>query len=113
MPRNYKTLTVASGGPTVSSTLELAPDEVVVGIQLSATFDGTALTVTGNADGSATLVPVKDVYGNAVSLTIADDTANYYYLAPEISYGLMRFALTSNAAQGGAETIKIITESGV
>lgn len=105
-------IAVPSGGPTVSATIDLAPNEAIVGIQLSATFDGTALTVTGNANGSSTLVPVKDCYGNAVSLTIADDTANYYMWDPLWTIGLLKAAITSGTAQGAAETVRVAIGAG-
>jgi hypothetical protein len=111
MPRKHTDLAVPTAGPTVSATLTLAPNEFLVGIQVAATFDGTSLTVTGNSDGSSTLVPVKDAFGNAVTITIADDTANFYYLAKEPFLGLTRVAFTSNAAQaaGGGETLRATT----
>lgn len=109
MPRKHTSIAVASGGPTVSATVALAPNEFVVGLQLSATFDGTSLTVTGNADGTSTLAPVKDAFGNAVTITIPDDTAGNIIVPKEATLGLARVAFTSNAAQGGAETVVVTT----
>ena len=115
MGRNVHPVTVPTAGPTVSATLDLQGSEAIVGIQLSSTFDGTTLTVTGDCAGASALVPVRDIYGNAVVLTISDDSAGFYYLDPVITFGLSKVAFLSNAAQsaGAGETIYVVTVGGI
>ena len=113
MPRQPGTVTIAQGA-SASSAFKIPPGQVVVGFQVAATFDTTTtLTLTGNADNSDTFVPVKNSAGTAYTITVADDTAGYYYIDPVVTFGLMAIKLTSDTTMGAAETIKVVTVEGI
>lgn len=104
------TVTVPTAGPTVSSTLDLAPNEVVVSIEKSSTFDGTALTITGNSTGHATtMVPVLDHLNTACAITMTTNTAAVHLVPYEATLGLVKVCFTSGSAQaaGGGETLRV------
>lgn len=77
----------------------------LVGIQLPATFTGTAMTFTGSVDG----VTYQPVYvttsGTALSYTVAQ--ARYIAIDPAPFYGLAYIKLVSGSSEGGARAITV------
>ena len=107
MSLNIKTVTIASGTGT-SSLLELKPDEVIVSIQTSATFDATAIAIHGNLDGSTTVAACYDIAGNAISITTSDNSARVITIPPEFTLGLSKVKLVANQNQDAAsETVYV------
>lgn len=113
MAVQIRDVTITAGG-TDSSVLNLLPGEVICGIQLPAAFKGTALAIHASMDAGASVVPLYDGFGNAVSFTVATLTARGYYLPTDVFYPLANVKFISNQAQAGNTiTVKVAVREGV
>ena len=100
---------VIATSTTISSVFAVSPGDVIVGIQISDTFDGTAITLQNSIDGGATYETVKDIFSNTLSIAITDDTGGYYAIDPTLMYGMALVKFIAGTAQVANETIKVAT----
>lgn len=103
---NTNAVTIANGA-TTSSALDLSTNGFV-GFIMPAAFTGTAVTFTGSIDNS-TFTALYNSDNSAFSITVS--AARYYCLWPADFLGMRYVKIVSNATEGGARTITVITRS--
>ena len=77
----------------------------LVGIQLPATFTGTAITFLGSVDGTTYQVLKSTTSGTSLSYTVAQ--ATYVAIDPTPFYGLAYIKLVSGSSEGGARAFSV------
>lgn len=103
---NTNVVTISNGG-TTSTAIDLS-SLGFVGFILPSAFTGTAITFTGSIDNS-TFTALYNSSNSAYSITVA--ASRYYMLNPADFMGSRYIKLVSNATEGGARTISVITRS--
>lgn len=105
-----KTATLNGTSGTLSTEIDLASANLV-GLILSATFQGTAITFSVATGPGGTYVPLEDGAGNAISITTTTTTAQAYGIptaVQDILRGFRYIKLKSNATESN-ETITLAT----
>jgi len=104
-PRQQLTATFASGA-TTATELDLG-GTMIVGIQLPATFTGTALTFSAATTSGGTSQLVKDGAGNSISKTVAQ--GQYIAIDPTLFKGIRFVKIISGSTEAAARTATVIT----
>lgn len=101
------TATIANGD-TLSDVVDLG-GAAVYGIVLP-TLTGTTLSIQGCDTAGGTYVTLKSIAGAAATITVATVGAGaYLYLDPSMTAGWPYLKLLSQAAEGAARSIKLLT----
>ncbi len=101
----FDVATIANGG-TVSGEIDLQGRGVVMLI-LPAAFTGTAITFQSSTTSGGTFQAVYSVANAAMSVTVTQ--GRNYGIDPADLLGARFLKLVSNAAEGAARTITIVT----
>lgn len=108
MPRTQNQNAVIASGGTTSQALRIHPLNSL-GIQMPATFTGTALAVHGCATATGTFAAIEDADGNAVSLAAAQgDRVSVTGAELDAILPWPYIKLVSNGAEGAERTIVVI-----
>lgn len=98
-------LTIANGQQT--SDAVPSGSATAFGLQLPATFTGTAITFTVSGDKGTTYQTLYDVTNTAVSMTVAQGRS--YDLPAELATWT-HFKIVSGSAEGGARTLYVVAK---
>lgn len=93
-----------ANGQTTSPQVDMM-EHVLCGIFLPAAFTGTALTFLASDVTGGTFVSVRDGDGAAITKTVA--AGQYAPVDPADFAGIRFLKVVSNAAEGGARTLKL------
>lgn len=101
----YDLSVVIASGQTSSGAVDLQ-GTTLVGIQLPATFTGTALTFTAATAIGGTYQAVYSS-GSAYSVTVAQ--GKFIALDPSVFAGIRFIKIVSGSSEGGARTLELAT----
>lgn len=103
--RAIDSVVIPSSGVT-SSTATLSATRVLVGIITPAALTGANISFEMSVDDGSTWVPV---YNGGSAYSVAIGTSRYIALNKEVLYGIQLLRLVSDASEGAARTIQIVS----
>jgi len=107
LAKNYRltdTVVIASSG-TVSTTLTLEGNRILLGLITPAALTGTAFTFKGSIDGTN----FYNLYNEGTSYSVNVSTDRFVALDRETMDGVRYVQVVSGSAEGASRTIKCIS----